>query len=104
MVSSSNVSRQMAVPFAIDSSGSVSFITDPNQQLLDRVVAILATDVAARLMRPEFGLPLRQSLFSAFTDEDAVLLVAEAQAAVTAYEPGVHILGVNPITNHIEGT
>lgn len=97
------VSRQMAVPFAIDSSGSVAFTTDPAQQLLDRVTAIIATDLGERLMRPEFGVPLRSSLFKAFADEDAILLLTELQGAINSYEAGVQITLIQPVLDTAGG-
>lgn len=98
------ISRQMAVPFAIDSSGSVAFTVDPAQQLLDRVTAIVATDLGERLMRPEFGVPLRSSLFKSFTNEDAMLLLTELQGAINAYETGVQVNLVQPLVDQANGT
>lgn len=96
-------SRTMAVPFAIDPSGSIAFTVDPTQQLLDRVTAIIATDLGERLMSPEFGIPLRSSLFQAFTDEMPVLLRTEIQAALNTYEIGLAVDVVQPIVDKPNG-
>lgn len=57
----SNVS--IAIPFRFTSAGTVATATDERQIWRDRVLIVLLTKFSERVMRPNFGSDLNQSLF-----------------------------------------
>lgn len=95
--------RQMALPFSIDSSGRVAVTTDPVQQLQDRVTQIITTSLGFRLMHPDFGVDLDGILFSVLDDETATLIGVQIQTALAAWEPAAVLRSVSPVMDTTNG-
>ncbi|MEU1816082.1 poly-gamma-glutamate hydrolase family protein [Streptomyces roseifaciens] len=99
VLSDPTISKTMSLPFAIDHTGTVAFTTDPEQQLVDRVQALVATLPGERVMRATYGVATHQMLFA----PDAVLADAQLQKMVTdavaRWEPSAVVSAIQSLTN-----
>lgn len=85
---------QLRVPFGINSSGGIAFVSDV--QLADRqnLLTLIGTQPGERSMRPDYGVPTRNLLFE---NDDALLLHTLQQEIVDAaglYAPEITVLNV----------
>jgi phage baseplate assembly protein W len=90
---------QISIPFAVLENGAVSVETDQAVQVLQRIDAIVSTELGQRAMRADMGLPLSQLLF----DANNSLIASELGTLVTqqlnTFEPGIEVLSVTPKTD-----
>lgn len=84
---------RLAFPFRMDASGRSAMVvegSDPHlRQMLEQLVMTLTSE---RVMRPDFGSPVRQMLFRAGNDPVAVALEASLQAAIRQWLGHVLVL------------
>jgi phage baseplate assembly protein W len=59
-----NTEIALAVPFALDSKGNILVNNNQSQIWSNRVRALIATRVGERVMRPEYGSKIGESLFN----------------------------------------
>lgn len=82
---------EMAVPFSIDSTGSVATTDDPAQQAINHIVSIIGTNLYQRIMNPLYGVDLDAMLFANNDGAVQSALIADISAAIATYEPGVQV-------------
>lgn len=68
--------RAIALPFSFNSSGEVSYTTDLQKIIQDRVVMAVMTKLEERVMRPNFGSNVYDSLFE--NEGPATTIVSQA--------------------------
>lgn len=88
------VSRMMSTPFGIDHTGAVASTTDPREQLLDRVHALVGTLPGERVMRATYGVPTSAALFAVNADAAYAQLERAVIDAVAAFEPAAVVSAV----------
>jgi phage baseplate assembly protein W len=93
-----DTSVAVRIPFAIDSTGSVSTTADLSLQQLDRVQALVATLPGERVMRSTYGVASSGLLFAPqeLAATQAQLLVKDA---VATWEPSAVLAGVDASIN-----
>ncbi|MEU1552134.1 poly-gamma-glutamate hydrolase family protein [Streptomyces scabiei] len=89
-----SVSRAMSTPFAIDHTGAVASTTDPREQLLDRVHALVGTLPGERVMRRTYGVPTSAALFAVNAEAAHAQLERAVLDAVAAHEPSAVVSAV----------
>jgi phage baseplate assembly protein W len=57
------IEKTIALPFSINSFGSVNSTTDPQKIWADRVTSVIGTMVGERVFRPTFGTSIPKHLF-----------------------------------------
>jgi phage baseplate assembly protein W len=88
---------QMTIPFTVLQNGAVSVESDVNVQTLQRVNAVVGTELGSRAMRANMGLPLSRLLFESNDNLVSGELTAMVTQQLNQFEPGVNILSVTPI-------
>ncbi|MEU7147056.1 GPW/gp25 family protein [Streptomyces sp. NPDC045456] len=91
------MSEQLAIPFALDASGRIATVTDPDRQTSQRVRAVVATAPSERVMQPEFGTDLRPFLFAPNDPITREALRHTVKDAVARWEPGAVVTTVEPV-------
>lgn len=98
-----SVSVAMRTPFAIDHTGAVDSTTDPREQLLDRVQALVATLPGERVMRATYGVPTSAALFEVNADAANDQLQRAVLSAVAEFEPSAVVSAVVATVNDALG-
>lgn len=80
--------RAISLPFRFDDYGNVASTSDTPRIWADKVRTVVSTQPGERVMRPEFGCPMPESLFDA-VDAVPELVKADVQAAFTKWLPEV---------------
>ncbi|KUL44731.1 hypothetical protein ADL22_12365 [Streptomyces sp. NRRL F-4489] len=93
------MSEQLAIPFAVDASGRIASVTNPDRQTAQRVRAVVATAPSERVMQPEFGTDLRPFLFAPNDPVTQEALRHAVQDAVARWEPGAVVSAARPVVN-----
>lgn len=72
----------ISYPFSIDERGKVRVANTPRKVWVDRVRAVVSTQLGTRAMRPEFGLDTHSSVLNSGTpaERDIEALIKEAFA------------------------
>ncbi|MFE4527095.1 poly-gamma-glutamate hydrolase family protein [Streptomyces anulatus] len=94
-----SVSRAMRTPFSIDHTGAVAATTDPREQLLDRVHALVGTLPGERVMRSTYGVPTSAALFDVSADAANDQLQRAVLDAVQAWEPSATVSAIVATVN-----
>ncbi|MEV7902179.1 poly-gamma-glutamate hydrolase family protein [Streptomyces anulatus] len=94
-----SVSTAMRTPFSVDYSGAVAATTDPREQLLDRVHALVGTLPGERVMRSTYGVPTSAALFEVSADAANDQLQRAVLDAVQRWEPSATVSAVVATVN-----
>lgn len=86
--------QTISFPFTIDTRGSVAMTTDPRKIWLDRVRAVVSTQIGDRVMRPEFGTDTLNAVLGMDGVERDPLERA-LRAAFSAYLPALALTDVS---------
>lgn len=89
-----SVSTAMRTPFAIDYGGAVASTTDPREQLVDRVHALVGTLPGERVMRATYGVPTSAALFAVDAEVAHDQLERAVLEAVATWEPSAVVSAV----------
>lgn len=81
--------REIVLPFRVDSKGRIAMTTDPETIGKQHLTTFLLTQPGERIMRPDFGSPLREAVFEPLDSVTAQLLLTRAQERVQEYVPDV---------------
>lgn len=92
----------VALPFDVDQTGAIQVTTDPSQQMLDRVQALVGTLPGQRVMRATYGVPTSQFLFMPEDMANAALQLA-VKDAVATWEPSAVVTAVTGTVNEAMG-
>lgn len=94
-----SVSTAMRTPFAIDHTGAVAATTDPREQLLDRVHALVGTLPGERVMRATYGVPTSAALFDVNAEAANDQLQRGVLDAVQTWEPSAVVSAIVATVN-----
>ncbi|MFC9505396.1 poly-gamma-glutamate hydrolase family protein [Streptomyces sp. NPDC057002] len=93
------VSVAMRTPFAIDHTGGVASTTEPREQLLDRIHALVGTLPGERVMRATYGVPTSAALFEENADVANDQLQRGVLDAVAQWEPSAVVSAIVATVN-----
>ncbi|GHB52505.1 hypothetical protein GCM10010331_45160 [Streptomyces xanthochromogenes] len=96
------MSKQLSVPFSLDSSGKVAVVEHPDRQLAQRVRAVVATSPTERVMQPDFGTDLRAFLFASNDAITRDALRHTVQASTSRWEPKAVVKAIEPVMREDE--
>jgi uncharacterized protein len=85
------MSKQLAVPFSIDSLGRVSFIENPYRQIAQRLEVLIGTQLRTRVMLADYGVAALNYLFEPLDADTRDMLVEEIRVAIQRWEPRVEV-------------
>ncbi|MFF8283349.1 poly-gamma-glutamate hydrolase family protein [Streptomyces albus] len=91
-------------PFAIDHTGAVDATKDGQEQLVDRVHALVGTLPGDRVMRSTYGVPTSASLFAVNPEVARDQLQRAVLDAVAVFEPSAVVSAVSAEVNDNLGT
>lgn len=85
---------EIALPFALDDSGQVAVVSNPDAQIRQHVLSLVNTARSERVVLGDYGIPLVQELFE--NDPKAVTTQVSQliRAAFAKWEPGITLLNV----------
>lgn len=95
--------RQIAIPFKLESNGMVAEQNTLDNQVAERLRALVGTEPGTRLMLPEFGVALNSLVFE---DSDAMIqteITTSVQEAANRWEPGAVIKAVEANSSTQDG-
>lgn len=81
--------RTFSLPFRVDSLGRSATTTDPVTIGRQQLTTFLLTQPGERVMRPDFGAPIRDSLFESLDPVTTHLLRTRVQDRVRSWVPTV---------------
>ena len=70
--------RAISLPFSFNSAGEISYTTDLKKIIQDRVVLAVMTKLQERVMRPNFGSDVYDSLFENVSTAESIVSQAVA--------------------------
>ncbi|MCC3766034.1 GPW/gp25 family protein [Streptomyces sp. UNOC14_S4] len=91
------MSQQLSVPFALDKTGKVAAVESRDQQMSQRVRAVVATGLSERVMRPDFGTDLGPFLFEINDSTTRQAIRHTVQDSLSRWEPNAIIKGIEPL-------
>jgi phage baseplate assembly protein W len=98
------MSVQMTIPFALGADGGISVESNADVQIHQRVLALAQIDAGTRPMLTSLGVPLHGLLFESITDPVVQQTAQAVKDLITAYEPGVIVMGVTPTVSPSDPT
>lgn len=90
------MTRELAVPFAIDPLGRVAFSEDPYQQISNHLVLLVGTRLNERAMMPNYGIDTLAHVFAPNDEMTLQRLSLEIEQTIAEYEPLVDLRGIEP--------
>ena len=93
------MSTEIVAPFALTPYGSVSSTTDPNVQAKQHIESILATSPGERVMRPNYGVPLKKYVFAPNPATVATQISRDVSTQMALWEPAIKVLSITPVAN-----
>lgn len=84
--------REIALPFRIDNQGRIATLTDPNALARQHLTTYLLTSPMERVMRPDFGTPVRQLSFENLDPVQIELLTERVRQKVGRDVPNVRLV------------
>lgn len=97
------VDRTFSLPFRVDSLGRSATTTDPVTIGRQQITTFLLTQPGERVMRPNFGAPIRDSLFESLDSVTEQLLLTRVQAKVQDWVPTVVLRSLVSETDSDQG-
>jgi hypothetical protein len=88
---------EILYPFGLDVHGSVAATSDPNVQQMQHVDSLVSTYPGERVMRPAYGIPLRDYVFEPGPDFVSGELQRIVSMSVSAWEPQIQVTQVTPV-------
>lgn len=96
-------SSAISLPFSFNSFGELSYSTDPRKIYQDRVLLVLMTRFGERVMRPNYGSLVNQTVF-----ENEALAVEKATRTITEafskWLTTLELKGINPVFDAVQGS
>jgi len=90
------MTRELAVPFGIDTLGRVAFTEDPYQQIANHLTLLIGTRLNERVMAPSYGVDTWGYIFDINDPSTFDRLSLEVEQAILAWEPLVEIRSIEP--------
>lgn len=95
--------KAILLPFRIDPYGKVGEATTQEKIWADRVRGVMGTTFRERLLRPEFGAALVESLFDE-AEEQRIDLTGQVRDAFVTFLPDLTLLNVEVVEQPESGT
>jgi hypothetical protein len=83
----------ISFPFRVDGYGRITSTSDPRKIWADRVRMVITTYLGERIMRPDFGSELAETLFDDVEDAPELILTA-ASTAFSEHLPELELVDV----------
>jgi phage baseplate assembly protein W len=90
------MSSEIAIPFRLGLNGRVVAEDDPDKQIRQHVLALVATEPGERIMLPSYGVPTISQVFEPGDFQTGQLLTHHVEQALNTWEPGVRVISVGP--------
>lgn len=97
------MSRELALPFAVDPLGRIAFVEDPYQQIANHLVLLVGTRLNERLMNPTYGVDTLAYVFDVNDEATLQRLTLEIEQAITDWEPLVEVQNIEPDIDQMDG-
>jgi phage baseplate assembly protein W len=88
------VGRGLAYPMRVGPTGALA-LTGGDEEIAEKMRLILGTSPGERPMRPDFGCPIFEHVFSPADPATLGRIAFEVRAALTTWEPRVEITDVD---------
>lgn len=99
------MSLTCAIPFHLDSTGTVQQVSSEDKALSDRVRALVSTVPGERLMRSDYGVRTPDALFDPIIRDMVFAELRQMAAqAIRKWEPAAVIVDIQPITSQDDNT
>lgn len=85
------------LPFRFSADGGVSATRDIDKQIRQRLISIIGTEPAERVMLPRFGVPVAATVFEPDIGVVEHELSVKTQEQAMVWEPGLNVNTVIPI-------
>lgn len=87
-------------PVRLNGRGGISYVSG-EQSIAEAIWIILSTPLRSRIMEPEFGCSIHDSVFAPNNPNTIAAIVHSVQQALVRYEPRIDVLDVRA-TSHPE--
>jgi phage baseplate assembly protein W len=95
-------SSAISLPFSFNNFGELTYSTDPKKIWQDRVLLVLMTRFGERVMRPNYGSLVNQTVF-----ENEALAVEKANRTITEafskWLPDLEVTAIRPVFDAEQG-
>src|SRR3954468_20434611 len=81
-------------PLQVTSTGGIA-LARREQRVEESIYLILSTAPGERLMLPDFGCPIHETVFAPSNPTTSSVVVERVRRALVAYEPRIDVLGVS---------
>lgn len=97
------MTRELAMPFAVDTLGRIAFVEDPYQQIANHLILLVGTRLNERVMLPTYGLDTLAYVFDENDEATLQRLTLEVEQAVGDWEPLVEVRDIEPDVDQENG-
>ena len=87
--------REISLPFRLNAQGRIAATSDPAAVGQQHLTTFLLTDPGERVMRSDFGTPIKATVFEPLDALTASLLLERIRDKVRTYVPGVVIQNIS---------
>jgi phage baseplate assembly protein W len=89
--------------FPLRFTGAGNFgLASKGDKLIANLKMIVTTSINQRVMRPNFGVPSEDLLFTKLESVSTIEIEADIKEAITIYEPRVKLIAVSVVRNDLE--
>lgn len=96
--------REISFPFRLDGQGRVATVSDPSEAARQHLTTYLLTQPGERVMRPDFGTPIRDYIFENLDPLQVQLLASRSADKVARDVPHVTLHNVTATTDSAQST
>lgn len=95
--------RQIAIPFRLESNGMIAEQSNLDNQVAERLRALVGTEPTTRLMLPDFGVAMNSLVFEDSDADVQTEITVGVQEAAARWEPGAVIKAVEANSSREDG-
>lgn len=97
------VDREIALPLHLDGQGRIATLTDPSKIAAQHLTTYLLTSPGERLMRPEFGTPVKDYTFENLDPLSVTLLTQRVQEKIGRDVANVRLISMTADEDYDQG-
>lgn len=86
--------REILIPFQVGADGGIAWTEDPVIQAIQHILSAVVTNPGERVMRPDYGVPLYESLFDADDPLHMADLRSNMVVALEKWVPNVQLVDI----------
>lgn len=91
------------IDFPFRFSGAGNFVSaTQDRKLIANLKMIITTSLNQRVMRPSFGVPSEDLLFTKLESISTIEIEGDIKEAIRTYEPRVKLIGISVMRNDLE--